>query len=85
MKSVVSKNTTEQEGSLYDQVLNTKPEFASNAEAFKFFSRELSQIADSKKVSVEQLVLLADESDLFSKLEQQKILRLSRLVSALRA
>ena len=75
---------SEGENSLYRQFFSTKPQFSSSSEARDAFIREIEAIAISYKMSIEQLVQFADESDTIPSADRKKILRLSNLIAALR-
>jgi hypothetical protein len=69
---------------LYRQIQSMKSQFSSNGEARAAYVGELEKIASSHRMTIEQLVQTADDSDSISSAERRQILRLSNLISALR-
>lgn len=82
MSSLESK-PIDNEQAFIDEVMNRKPQFQSNKDAFDFYYSKLSMIAHQMKLSTTELIIKADSNGKPSQLEELA-LELDLKLSALR-
>ena len=68
--------------SLFELVQSMEPEFSDEAEARRFYSQRLEQIAARRKLSIEGMLAAIEDSSQWST-EDREVLRMSQLISAL--
>jgi hypothetical protein len=81
MKAALRKaeEKTVKQASLYDQISQFAPEFASQDELRNSCVRDLEKLAGKRNMSLEELIRFADQGDWT--IEKREILRLAALAS----